>query len=918
MGLAEPIRDDVSEFQRSLEAVLGPLGGEAAARLAATKADLRRTFDSLPKNAAGRLAPQAVRHIVHGYMARKHGWHLQGLEPHGMKKSSSKALHEVSVVKEKAPALKRALLKIRVAERGVALGEVAAYVATLEQLIIHEYIPLIDAAYKFNNVSTGEPVDQAALETILQSFLVMLNIGEVVKSHSEHKEAVASAQVKNTTWGELVDFVGDILRNSNFAERHRRSPFAQHLYPFPESWEVMEDVVHKYAEWQNKDCKLMKQELMGLTRNSSGRVPLSRFYGHRDRARFKFSESVDYLLQIGSLDNSEQDNPKVILANYLIGPSNCIANFRQHSVCCLNECLTLMGKVEEEIGSPEASLEQLLAAVGRLTSATVEGPRSFEPAMVEKLRSVASLHEGKIPLHGRLFAQWLHFAFPNECPYPSIVEGAAAFIPARWHGGIGYTAKRERAMYVKEYGDQNETVVPMAQWTDDEVLPLRIDASAKGFEEENFFDSVFVSLVELMAVALVMATFVGVSPAVWKRKLKWLFKWAGFGKEEKGGCFEKTKARPKSETNGKEARKGARGQASGAEGKKQQKRESEVPRQRKHVQNAGKEAPAKQLSPPTPQRAARETAAVMTKPAEQPPPVELAAVMIKPPVQPPSVELVELTPDTAEKNSSPAGPELDVSGIESPSRLEPWEPGLEVPDAGIEPNSLGVDTPATAGASTSSRSTASSAADSESASLAESALRSPKEEEALAPVSPLGRLDAPPGLPDLSSSAPPGLSSPWGGLPGLTVLAAGFAGAHGLDTGTDTSPLSQISGDGSLPWGRLPDLDPKLDPKVGSSINRAPPGLELMQAAIARPAPGSSESVRREASHEWLEQLQQKQDGETKAVVQARIARVQHEKSAKEQLLAHLLKQAARVQEDIAGISSKLDREALRLAVAPR
>merc|ERR550537_644654 len=23
-----------------------------------------------------------------------------------------------------------------------------------------------------------------------------------------------------------------------------------------------------------------------------------------------------------------------------------------------------------------------------------------------------------IPLHGRLFAQWLHYAFPHECPYP--------------------------------------------------------------------------------------------------------------------------------------------------------------------------------------------------------------------------------------------------------------------------------------------------------------------------------------------------------------------------------------------------------------------------------------------------------------------------------------------------------------------
>merc|ERR1719160_163271 len=35
-----------------------------------------------------------------------------------------------------------------------------------------------------------------------------------------------------------------------------------------------------------------------------------------------------------------------------------------------------------------------------------------------KLEEVAAKGNGKVPLHGRLFAQWLHYAFPNECPYP--------------------------------------------------------------------------------------------------------------------------------------------------------------------------------------------------------------------------------------------------------------------------------------------------------------------------------------------------------------------------------------------------------------------------------------------------------------------------------------------------------------------
>ena len=33
---------------------------------------------------------------------------------------------------------------------------------------------------------------------------------------------------------------------------------------------------------------------------------------------------------------------------------------------------------------------------------------------------------GEVPLHGLLFAQWLHYAFPNECPHPRVLEISAA------------------------------------------------------------------------------------------------------------------------------------------------------------------------------------------------------------------------------------------------------------------------------------------------------------------------------------------------------------------------------------------------------------------------------------------------------------------------------------------------------------
>ena len=34
--------------------------------------------------------------------------------------------------------------------------------------------------------------------------------------------------------------------------------------------------------------------------------------------------------------------------------------------------------------------------------------------MVSQLQSIAKEHGGQVPIHGRLFAQWLHYVFPRE------------------------------------------------------------------------------------------------------------------------------------------------------------------------------------------------------------------------------------------------------------------------------------------------------------------------------------------------------------------------------------------------------------------------------------------------------------------------------------------------------------------------
>lgn len=212
---------------------------------------------------------------------------------------------------------------------------------------------------------------------------------------------------------------------------------------------------------------------MELDPDGSGRVPLNTFHTQPDGAVYQFTESRDYLRRVGALDETVKGNPRVLIANYVAGPSNCIASSSYYSVCCLNECEGILNELEGAVQAPTASPEHLLRLVGDISSATVNAPRHLPRALTEKLHSIAELHGGMVPLQGRLFTQWLHYAFPNECPYPAIVESSSALTPEQWLGGKSSASleERQRAGSAAEASLQFATA-ELAQWSDDEVLPL--------------------------------------------------------------------------------------------------------------------------------------------------------------------------------------------------------------------------------------------------------------------------------------------------------------------------------------------------------------------------------------------------------------------------------------------------------------
>jgi hypothetical protein len=153
----------------------------------------------------------------------------------------------------------------------------------------------------------------------------------------------------------------------------------------------------------------------------AGRVRISDFYGKAlNDGKWQFSESIDYLRQLGALDESDPSNLRVIIPNYLSGPSNCVASSSYYSVCCLDECESILGRLEQLIAAPDASPSTILNLVPMIPSATMPSNRTLSPWLHQRLEEVAKHHGGVVPLHGRLFAQWLHYAYPRECNYPHI------------------------------------------------------------------------------------------------------------------------------------------------------------------------------------------------------------------------------------------------------------------------------------------------------------------------------------------------------------------------------------------------------------------------------------------------------------------------------------------------------------------
>jgi len=446
------------EILEVLEEELGSGHGRTdEARVMELQAELSHTFAALPKNRRGNVQAASARYALHRLFVQRHAWQVRGLEPGGEGWSNNTSFADA--LGDTVPAKTQALFKERFGEEGASLHELAVLAALLESMVhveVDDRLRITLRAFGENETaSLSEGTASAVLHGYMASYIFGTPLAELTPERvQEHARSVAKVYL---TWPDTQQFVNEWRDSvSNGAT----------TYNFTLMSDILARVGEKYGRWQSKECSTLKSTLVNMeSRPGSGRVRLSDFYGSALReGNWQFSESVDYLRQLGALDESSPSEISVIIPNYIGAPSNCVASSGYYSVCCLDDCEEIMDHLELQLGAPTASVDRIAQVLSGLPSQLPVANSTLSDALLRRLNDVAAYHEGAVPLHGRLFAQWMHHAYPRECPFPHI---SGTIDPMR---AVDFKAKTgSRVTATKDEMRHFVTVAPSRMQADDEL-----------------------------------------------------------------------------------------------------------------------------------------------------------------------------------------------------------------------------------------------------------------------------------------------------------------------------------------------------------------------------------------------------------------------------------------------------------------
>eukprot|EP00927_Polykrikos_kofoidii_P066930 TRINITY_DN6248_c0_g2_i1.p1 TRINITY_DN6248_c0_g2~~TRINITY_DN6248_c0_g2_i1.p1 ORF type:complete len:595 (-),score=92.36 TRINITY_DN6248_c0_g2_i1:54-1838(-) len=381
-------------------------------------------FAASPKNMHGRLDDATARYALRRVLNEVHGWDVPELGEDDEHNDSSNQSPKLTLGRALPPAV-RHVLEERTVDTGAGLLELSLFIAALQQAAVEDMHERLAVAYRLMVVDPELTVDREVAQSIVD-----LCVGAYICSEdlsrmtvSDRVKFQADVQYMYPVWTEARHF---------FREVQRLVAPNVSKFTFADVAGILRRVEKDLPFWNNRQCLVLKHRLMSMELQSSGRVRLLDFYnGALQKGMIQFRETRPYLKSLGALDESDPLEPRVIISNYLDGPSNCIGETSHYSLCCIDECGDLYTHIERHVRRPEATADELIAIVQHLSSSSMEHGR-LSRAILRRLYDIAAHHDGVVPLHGQLFAEWMHYAYPRECTYPQMFGSAHAQSVREW------------------------------------------------------------------------------------------------------------------------------------------------------------------------------------------------------------------------------------------------------------------------------------------------------------------------------------------------------------------------------------------------------------------------------------------------------------------------------------------------------
>jgi len=376
-----------------------------AKRLHGLEEELRPLYATLPHETpladiqAG-LGFPAARYLLHQYFLRRHSWYVRGLNPAG---DGRQPPDHKEALRSRVAGHLLELMEQKVGAQGLNLKTLAVVVATLEHLLHGDERQRLKQSWTVHDLKPEDLTDAEGLQSVLEVFMAHFvyssqksNSGYAMTLQKGREEVSYIARVYDG-WSKILD---DIRKEVHKLKASRGTKFG-----FEHAVKVADQVLEYFREVSGSMCASMTSILVQMKGGQKGLVPLQEMRKHD-----LFRETVEYLRAANALDESEEE-PQVLVANYMLGPSNCDGTTSFYDLCCPDPCEGQRHEFEVAIseGQPQQRIEDLAKEQG---------------APASSLQTLRELLEQEAPLHGLDFSMWFHHAFPQHCPRPNVAETA--------------------------------------------------------------------------------------------------------------------------------------------------------------------------------------------------------------------------------------------------------------------------------------------------------------------------------------------------------------------------------------------------------------------------------------------------------------------------------------------------------------